>query len=254
MVNTAFHTLSVPFAIITGTGAGILALQSRNILRESPFEKSIISLTLVMSILTGYHGILFAIKTETLVLQLIRVTTFLAILISVYYIIKADRGIRELSRRKHQSQVEYRKILFLSIIGLCLYILGGPLSKLLMPSLLHWIHGFATLLIVIGLYNITSGNFQKGRWTEALLSDPSVIRKPSDWMRPIDDPILEVFRSSDLVLTPAIIAFNIGYSREEVNRRLSKLESHGLIRKIERGKYQITPQGKRYLQGFPATA
>ena len=68
-------------------------------------------------------------------------------------------------------------------------------------------------------------------------------------MLPIDDAILELFHSTDFVLTPAIIAYNINYCREEVNRRLIELERRGFVTKVERGKYRITVLGMQYLQG-----
>jgi Mn-dependent DtxR family transcriptional regulator len=68
-------------------------------------------------------------------------------------------------------------------------------------------------------------------------------------MVPMDDAILSLFHSSDLVLTPAIIAYNIDYSREEVNRRLRKLEEADLVEKVGRGKYRMTPNGEAYLSG-----
>jgi predicted transcriptional regulator len=68
-------------------------------------------------------------------------------------------------------------------------------------------------------------------------------------MTPMDDDILELFHSSHLVLTPSIIAYNTGYSREEVNRRLRELTENGLMKRVERGKYRITTIGENYLTG-----
>lgn len=65
---------------------------------------------------------------------------------------------------------------------------------------------------------------------------------------PIDDRILEVLRYG-LVLSPTIIAENIDKSREEVGRRLSTLTKYGLVRKVDRGRYEITDMGKKYLSG-----
>lgn len=80
------------------------------------------------------------------------------------------------------------------------------------------------------------------------------MRKPADWMTPLDDRILEVLESAGLVLSPAIIAYNLDKSREAVSRRLSELADHGLVTKVERGKYKITDQGSGYLEGeFDAT-
>lgn len=148
-----------------------------------------------------------------------------------------------------QASLNYRQFLLITITGLVLFAIGGPLSELFFPSLVHWIHGFAALLVIFGLYNPVNDDLRTEEWAQLLLNDPAQIRRPADWMTPMDDTILNVFHNSELVLTPAIIAFNIDYSREEVNRRLSKLETHGLVEKVERGKYRMTHLGEQYLQG-----
>ena len=66
---------------------------------------------------------------------------------------------------------------------------------------------------------------------------------------PIDDRILEALATSGLVLSPAVIAFNIDKSRSEVNRRLSVLVDHGFVSKPKRGYYKITEVGEQYLDG-----
>lgn len=74
------------------------------------------------------------------------------------------------------------------------------------------------------------------------------MRQPADWMTPMDDRILEVLNAG-LVLSPTIIAYNIDKSREAVGRRLSDLSESGLVRRIERGRYEITDIGREYLSG-----
>jgi Mn-dependent DtxR family transcriptional regulator len=63
-----------------------------------------------------------------------------------------------------------------------------------------------------------------------------------DWLTEMDKEILEVM-SSELILTPAIIAENIGRSRKGVSNRINPLQAGGLIEKIDRGKYRITTEG-----------
>lgn len=46
------------------------------------------------------------------------------------------------------------------------------------------------------------------------------------------------------VQSPAIIAFNIGISRQQVHRSLSDLIDAGLVEKVEQGKYHITEAGR----------
>ena len=73
------------------------------------------------------------------------------------------------------------------------------------------------------------------------------MRRPGEWMQmPTDDRILEAL-DTDLKLTPAVIAENIGRSREQVQRRLSELQDRGLVKRPKRGYYLITDEGRAYL-------
>ncbi|OIB57342.1 hypothetical protein [Natrialba sp. SSL1] len=145
--------------------------------------------------------------------------------------------------------VDYRRYLLLTVLGILLFLIGGPLAELLFPSVVHWVHGVASVFVVIGLYSPVKSDLRQEAWADLLLQDPAQVRQVDEWMLPVDDAILGLFHSKDLVLTPAIIAYNIGYSREEVNRRLVELESRGFVTKVERGKYRITSLGKQYIEG-----
>jgi predicted transcriptional regulator len=63
-----------------------------------------------------------------------------------------------------------------------------------------------------------------------------------DWLTDMDLEILE-FMSCEFILSPTIIAENIGRSREGVSSRLSALQAGGLVAKLDRGKYRITRDG-----------
>ena len=63
-----------------------------------------------------------------------------------------------------------------------------------------------------------------------------------DWLTDMDFEILEVMRF-ELILSPSIIAENIGRSREGVSGRLNSLQAGQLVEKVDRGKYRITKQG-----------
>jgi hypothetical protein len=145
--------------------------------------------------------------------------------------------------------VEYDQFLFVTIAGLLLFLIGGPLTELLAPELVHWVHGLASLLVILGLYDPLKRDVRHDVWTDVLLQEPEQVRKPANWMLPIDDAILSLFRSTDLILTPSIIAYNIEYSRDEVNRRLVELEKRGFVSKVKRGKYRISALGRQYLDG-----
>lgn len=144
-----------------------------------------------------------------------------------------------------------RRFLLVTTVGLLLFTAIAPLVQLMAPSLVHVVHGVAALLVVLGLYDPVHNDLRKNEWASLLLEDPSEGRHPADWMVPLDDEILTLFHHKDLVLTPAIVAYNLDRSREEVNRRLTELTDCGLVERVERGKYRITAVGEQYLSGTP---
>lgn len=75
------------------------------------------------------------------------------------------------------------------------------------------------------------------------------MRQRGDWMNPTDDQILEILDKSGIVLSPSIIAYNLGLDRAHVNRRLSEFVEKGFVTKIDRGKYEISQKGQDYLEG-----
>ncbi len=155
---------------------------------------------------------------------------------------------------RESAVAEYRRFLQVTVLGLVLFVVGGPAAEVLVPGLVHWLHGVAALLVVLGLYSPVRNDLRTEEWARLLVNDPARIRQPADWMRPMDDTILELFHSSELVLTPAVIALNIDRSRGEVNRRLNELETNGLVERVDRGKYRMTELGEAYLRGSrPAT-
>ena len=75
------------------------------------------------------------------------------------------------------------------------------------------------------------------------------MRPRVDWMNQTDDRILELLDESDLILTPAVMARNLDYTRNWISRRVGKLESAGLIEPIDSGYYRISDRGRAYLAG-----
>lgn len=66
MVDTTLHTLSALFAIIGGTGAGVLSIIVWSVLRKSPFGTIIALLSVTMSGMIVYHVVLFVLGAESL--------------------------------------------------------------------------------------------------------------------------------------------------------------------------------------------
>lgn len=143
----------------------------------------------------------------------------------------------------------YHRSVQVLVLGLLVFAIGGPIVDLANPTWSHGIHVLSATLVIFGLYNPVRNDLRREQWANLILRDPRKIRHAAEWMVPMDDEILEVFHNTELVLTPSIVAYNIGYSREEVNRRLRELTDNGLINRVERGKYRITELGNGYLSG-----
>lgn len=74
-----------------------------------------------------------------------------------------------------------------------------------------------------------------------------------EWMSNTDVLLLVALDSSELlpVLSPSILAYNLGMSREHASRRLAELSDHGYVEKLEDGKYGLSERGKTFLSGLP---
>ena len=72
------------------------------------------------------------------------------------------------------------------------------------------------------------------------------MRKAADWMVPSDDRILELLRERGN-LTPRAVEDFGGPTSGHAHDRLPKLARYGLADRISHGLYQITDQGRAYL-------
>lgn len=76
------------------------------------------------------------------------------------------------------------------------------------------------------------------------------IRLPAEWMKAIDNRLLEYLQEEG-VGSPKKIHEDgrIEFTREYIGRRLRLLLKSGLVDKVGRGVYRITPKGEAYLAG-----
>ena len=72
------------------------------------------------------------------------------------------------------------------------------------------------------------------------------MRESADWMTPSDDRILELIREYGN-LTPTAIEDFGGPVRQHASRRCAKLAKYGLLKRVHRGLYGITDEGRAYL-------
>ncbi|MFB6165487.1 MAG: ArsR family transcriptional regulator [Haloarculaceae archaeon] len=144
---------------------------------------------------------------------------------------------------------DYRWPILVTTFGVLAFAVTVPLTDILLPSTEHAVHALVLSIIVVGLAGFVDASHHSTDWAHLLTSEPGEVRRSEAWMTPLDHRILGLFHSTNLVLTPAIIAYNLEYSRESVNRRLSELVDEGYVDRIDRGKYQLSANGAQYLRG-----
>ena len=72
------------------------------------------------------------------------------------------------------------------------------------------------------------------------------MRQPAEWMRPVDDRILELIREYGN-LTPKVIEQKGGPVANHAGDRARELVRYGLLERIGYGLYGITERGHAYL-------
>lgn len=76
------------------------------------------------------------------------------------------------------------------------------------------------------------------------------IRRPAPWMQAVDDRLLEYLdQEGDGTPSSILEDGDFDYHRKTAGRRLRLLNEIGLVEKIGRGVYRITPKGRAYLAG-----
>lgn len=241
VLDVTLYSLSIPFAILTGSLAGVFAFLTWGIFRSSPFDLGVKLYAVVALLATIYHGALLVLGSETFLLQALLILGYTITLVTLFTFLL------EFSRKDRAYETTKSFQLFVPIVGgLLIYSILGPFTELYFPSVLHWVHGFGALAVIGGLYIPVQNQLQNQPSAE-FLPQGDEPEKADEWMRTIDETILQILVVSDLILTPAVVAYNIDYSRDEVNRRLRRLEEDGFVERVERGKYRVTDLGKRYL-------
>jgi len=75
-----------------------------------------------------------------------------------------------------------------------------------------------------------------------------VVRQRADWMRPVDERIMETLRDEGNLTPQALDNFGVS-SRSHASVRLSKLSDYGLVERPAgtEGLYRLTDDGRAFL-------
>ena len=101
MVGGTLFDLSVAFAIVTGTGAGILSLLSWEIFRRSPLGRAILVLSSLMSVFILYHVLLLGLQAHPLLVRLVESVAYTGVVVFIGAMVLSQRRLR---RRAGEGQ------------------------------------------------------------------------------------------------------------------------------------------------------
>ncbi len=74
----------------------------------------------------------------------------------------------------------------------------------------------------------------------------SVVRQRAEWMRPVDEKILETMRDEGNMTPNALEQLDVTVANYASNR-LSKMATYGLVERVAQGLYRITDDGEAFL-------
>ncbi|MFB6130542.1 MAG: hypothetical protein ABEJ28_06950 [Salinigranum sp.] len=92
-VRTLFD-LSVAFAIVTGTGAGLLSILSWELFRRSPLGRAIFVLSSTMSVFILYHVLLLGLQAQPSLLRVIESVAYTGVFVFVAAMVLSQRRLR----------------------------------------------------------------------------------------------------------------------------------------------------------------
>ena len=69
------------------------------------------------------------------------------------------------------------------------------------------------------------------------------------WFAKIDYPLLGFVEDHDILISPKVLAANIGYDRSYTGKRLRALRDAGLFEQHDDGLYELSDLGRQFLGG-----
>lgn len=101
MKESTLFNLTVTFALVTGTGAGLLSLLTWEIFRRSPFGRVVFSLSIFTSVFVLYHAVLLVVQAHPLAADLLRSLAYTALVVIIGLLARVQR---RLSARQREVE------------------------------------------------------------------------------------------------------------------------------------------------------
>ena len=95
MIEGAVFTLTVTFAMVTGTAAGLLSILSWRIFRHSPLGKASFALSMVLSTFTLYHVVLITAGVGGFPVRLFEAAVYTGLAVFIGLTIRSQWRVRD---------------------------------------------------------------------------------------------------------------------------------------------------------------
>lgn len=142
---------------------------------------------------------------------------------------------------RYRADFERNPVLVYPVFGLLLFVVVETVIDGLSAPVVHAAHAVSAASVAVGLSYLLVKAARTGS-----SPGPYLLGVRPSWMTAMDDDILTFLDGSDTILTPAVVAYNLEYSRESVNRHLRRLERRGLVERVDRGKYRIGERNRAH--------
>lgn len=101
MTLEGVHGLGIVFALITGTAAGLLSLLTWEILKQSPFGRGVLVLSIAMFLFVGYHTLALVFPAAEVLLELVKSGLFTGVAVFILLLIVNEHRIKDTADTGH---------------------------------------------------------------------------------------------------------------------------------------------------------
>lgn len=91
MAEPPLFNVTVAFAVVTGTAAGLLSLLTWRVFRHSPFGRVVFALSLLLFVFILYHVLLIASQSEPTFARVVFSVTYTALVAFIWLAVRAQR-------------------------------------------------------------------------------------------------------------------------------------------------------------------
>lgn len=95
MPHDPFEVITVVYALVTGTAAGLLGILSLEILRRSPLGRAMVAFTIALFLFIVYHILILFVSVPEGVMSILPSIMYTALAVGIWLLVLAERQIEQ---------------------------------------------------------------------------------------------------------------------------------------------------------------